>query len=143
MSRSSRALMSARTAASSTASPRPLQLQNPAPCPLFSRRGYENFNLGLRRDDGSDVAPVDTAPGFERAKSCCRCDQSRPHLGNSRNDRRRFRHLVRFQIVFREAGRIVDCAAATAAAMIIEPADLQHGEADAAVEQAAVEMPKP
>ena len=141
MSRSSRALMSARTAASSTASPRPLSSRIAAPCPLFGRRGYENLNLGLRRDHGSDVAPVDHGAGLRTRKFMLQCDQSRPHLRNGRDDRRGFRHLVRFQVVFRKAGRIVGLRRSYRRSLVVEPADLQHREADAPVEQAAVEMP--
>ncbi len=107
MSRSSRDLISASTAPSSTASPRPRSSR--------IRRRARSSGVAVTKiltsAFGAITVPMSrpsmTAPGFERANACCRAIRAARTSRNGRDDRGGLRHLVGFQVVLREAGRIV------------------------------------
>ena len=142
MSRSSRARMSARTAASSTVSPRPRSSRMRRRARSCGRGGHVDFHFGVGSDHSSDVAAVDHRARSRSSESALQHDQRRPDLRDGGDDGGGLGDLVGFQVVLREAGRVIGLCGGNRVRGVAEPALNHHRQAHTAIQEAAVEMPE-
>ena len=106
LSRSSRLRMSASTAASSISPPLRPVFGRPAAGAHLRRGGDENLNVGIRADDGADIAAVEHGAGRLGGKIALEGDERRAHFGNGGDDRGRLAHRVGLERGLVEARRI-------------------------------------
>ena len=80
------------------------QLQSPARGAHFGACGHEYFWARLGTNHAADVAAVEDGAAGPAREAALAFDEGRTDLGDSGDNRRRFRHLAAAQQIFVEAG---------------------------------------
>jgi hypothetical protein len=111
---------------------------------LFRARGDQNLNLGIRKNDGADIAAVEHCARRGAAEIPLEGQERGPHLRNGGNQRGRLADGLAPQRLFIEAGRIERARGGNRPGGVVEPmAAVEERLGDRAIEQAAVEMAQP
>src|SRR5579885_2177628 len=105
------------------------------------RCGDENLNVGIRTNDGADIAAIEHGAGRPRRKIALESEQRRAHLGNGGNDGRRLTDGMTFEHRLVEVRRVErtrrsNCRRPVAGRF----AGIEHGLGNGAIEQPSVEM---
>src|SRR5690348_8929610 len=113
----------------------------PAARTHLGRRGNEDLNVGIRTNDGPDIAPVEDGAGRPPGKFTLEGQQSFTHLDERGDDRRRFTGTVGLERGFVERGWIKDfCGGGGGFKVVRLPARIEHGLGDRAIDQTRIEV---
>src|SRR5487761_2116461 len=109
----------------------------------FRGRGYVDLNLGVRADDGADIAAVEHGAWRLGGESALEGKQRSTHLGDSRDYRGRLAYFVGFERGLVDTRRIERLGGGNGGGLVVRAAaGIEHGLGHRAVDQPGVEMAK-
>ena len=120
------------------------EFERAAPGALLGRGHHEYLHVGLRTDDRADVASVEHGAGRHACEVALESQQRGAHVGDRRNDGRRFADGVAFQNLLIELFRIERARGRDRALLVVERlSGIEQRLGDRAIDQPGIEMAQP